>query len=253
MLKTIARACTVLPVAGLFIAGQAAAAPTAGKLILNEWNGVGPAVTLSVADQDPAFAASPVGNGKDWIELVVVADIDTLVGVKFEWANGDPDAGSLTFVDPGNSGIWDNLVAGTIITIRADNFTPATNYDPCSGDFNIEVDAFDTNFLTMAGDNFKTDNDSWKGRIIIPGTPEIVIQGWVGEPSSGATYTTSSGIGNDEVGKLESDPGITPGNWVYNDGHCSSYGQPNCWHDEEDNLFTQDAWFEARREEVECD
>jgi len=244
ILKTIARACAALPAATFFLAGQAEAAPGPGDIIINEWNAVGPGKYLEDGESDPAFCGGdPVmGNGGDWVELVVVNDIDTLVNTTLEWSNDDPSDGTVTFVDPGNTGKWDNLLAGTVIIIRYDGscFKTDCSYDPCgSNDWLIEVNSYDTNYISMTGDAFKTDNDGWIGQLFDPN--DDPIQGSVGEDGTGADFETGSGINSQELGKLESSPA---GPWTYNDGNCSSYGAPNCWND---GASSQTAWFTATR------
>lgn len=227
----------------LCLAGQAMAVDT--DLILNEWNAVGPSQWLEDEECDPAFSScSPwdnndaQGNGHDWLELVVIKDGLDLTGYSIEWGNDDiscggTSGGTLTFKE---DDLWhlNGLPAGTIITIRTIPMCLASNlnFDPCSnpgGDWHIEISADDTDLITQSGTPFYTDNDGWHAKVL---NASSQVMNWAGEDGSGATYETGSGINSQEVGKLEGNPPANPAGTVpnsYNDGNCSSYGQPNCW------------------------
>lgn len=224
-----------------------------GELILNEFNAVGPDKVLEDGF-DPAFShvengviVGDVGNGGNWIELVVTADIPDLTGYKVLWANDDPSSGHIEFTShPVNQ----TLKAGTIITVR-DGDTSDVSYDPCgtTPDWVINLGADDTTFISQAGaaHPFKTDNDGWRAKIVKAGT-SIPVQDWVGENGSptgvddDSIIWAGSGINSQEVGKLEADPSAAaaidgdPGP-NYQDGNCSSFGAPNCWND---GMSTQD-------------
>jgi hypothetical protein len=221
-----------------------------GKLIINEYNAVGPDKKLDdcPGQPDPVFGCDN-NNGGDWLELVVTQNISSIVGWKIYWENGDsgghPNNGSLTFA---NHAAWTNLKAGTFITLRWNDTTyggphPSTN--TCAGagsDWWIRVNAADTNYITSAtfagatskGPGLKTDNDCWHAWIS-DGTD--YVQWWVGEDDDectnlpGSLIWAGSGISSREVGKLEANPVGTGGNGNtnYNDGDCSSFGGPNCW------------------------
>lgn len=68
--------------------------------------------------------ANPTGFGRirenagDWVELVVTEDLTDARGWRLEWDNTDPDSGFIEFSD---DPIWNNLRAGTIITISEEN------------------------------------------------------------------------------------------------------------------------------------
>ena len=234
-LRKIAIAVTTLSVGALLVTGHAAADPAfgTGQLIINEYNAVGPEKFLEEG-HDPAFGNAPVlGNGGDWLELVVVEDHLDISGWRINWENLDPDAGSLTFTNAWSS---IDLRAGTIITIRRDGGSSVTDasYNPCgAGDWNIAIDANDTTYVTQSGHAFKTDNDGWIAQI--RDNNNVLVQDWVGEQglTDPDVIWAGSGINSEEVGKLEANPSSAAAdpstNPNYQDGNCSSYGQPNCW------------------------
>jgi|GEM_PF-3322237 len=238
-------------------------ASAAQELIINEYNGVGPEQKLDECDDegDHMFGCV-VGNGENWIELVVTQDGLDIEDWTVQWKNADSGGhtnnGYFTFVDPpnGDAGMWNNLDAGTVIVVqdsstinvRTPTFGGASAYNPCAGDSSrwlIVVDATDPDYIvsdtfdgsSSQGPGLKTDNDCWRGRIMNNTT---VVQSWVGEnqgsnpscPGSLGTATwNGGGISNNEVGKLESNP-VAPGagtNTNYKDGDSSTFGGPNVW------------------------
>lgn len=220
----------------------------AGKLIINEYNAVGPDKKLDdcPGEPDPVFGCTN-GNGGDWIELVVTQNLASIVGWKVYWENEDTGShsnnGSLTFA---NHATWTNLKAGTIITLRWNEDSPHPAINTCAGgssDWWIRVNAADTAYITSAtfnngtslGAGFKTDNDCWRGWIA--DGSDNYVQWWVGEDDNecnslpASIIWNGSGVSSREVGKLEANPVGTGGNGNtnYNDGDCSSFGGPNCW------------------------
>lgn len=248
---------------------------TAADLILNEWNCVGSnkwlnnpdAATptcanpegpegVNCADDDDSFFGRVLGNGGDWIELVVTADHADIRGWKIQWielgasdsdgtniwwGNGNVAQGEITF---SQSPLWADLRAGTIITITerptaAGGLDTDTSFSPCGGDWWISVNCFDATLVTCNANVFDpttpeyddpldVGNDNWRARIIDE-TGAVVI-GLVGENAPGWAGT---GINSKEVGKLEENPGpsITPSS-NYQDANNSTFGQPNSWNDD---------------------
>lgn len=246
--KAIATLGTTISASTLCFSSQATAAPgQPGDLIVNEFNAVGPEKYLEECDDEMEDACDITlgrveGNGGDWLELVVVEDGLDIRGWTITWGNDDPSNGTLTFTQ---DSLWNGLEAGTIITIRDDSgFSTDDSYDdPCTDDdWLIEIDAFDTTYVTQSGDDFKTDNDGWIVQIDddSTSTPDP-IQEFVGETSNTSSVIwAGSGVNSREVGKLEADPSrdaadpseaYSGGAADYNDGNCSSYGAPNCWDD----------------------
>jgi hypothetical protein len=208
-----------------------ATAGNPGDLILNEFNGTGDLFFLRNGGTD-TFFGTVQGNGGNWVELVVVADHLDIRGWKLEWANADPDSGSITFL---NHSIWSDLRSGTIITIREDDLSPPgygvllsdLSYDPLNGDWWIHANVDDFNVVGQLG--FKTDDDNWQMSIL--DDLSNVIQAPVGEAT--ALWGGGGGVAGDEVGKLEQDPSaaaaMTPPVPMYNDGTSSTFGSPNRW------------------------
>jgi hypothetical protein len=225
-------------------------ASAAQELIVNEWNAVGPGKVLddcvTPGPADPIFGCS-TNNGADWIELVVTKNIASIVDWVIYWENDDSgghaNEGTLRFVDGVGftHNVWNNLKAGTIITLRHNDSGASPSSNPCGspGDWWIRVDSNDPNYISYdGGDVLKTDNDCWN--VKIEDDTFNVVQNWLGEdggscnnsPVSNPTWN-GSGLGNTEVGKLEANPvGVGGGsNTNYVDGDCSSFGRRNCWND----------------------
>jgi hypothetical protein len=188
------------------------------------------------------------GNGGNWIELVVIADHLDIRGWTLEWQNSDPDSGSITFLA---HGIWSDLRAGTIITIRENDLPPPDGYGNLStdlsyaplwggGDWWIHANVDDFNVVSQTG--FKVDDDDWRMRIWdgVPNSSNL-IQDWIGEGTF--LWGGGGGVANDEVGKLEEDPSAGaasgPPYPAYNDGTSSTFGAENRW---SSNTLEQDFW-----------
>ena len=106
----------------------------AGGLILNEYNGVGSTKYLTEVIGDPdkgvdSYFGRVLGNGGNWIELIVTQDHLDVRGWKLLWAeslntatngtdlwygNAAVEQGIITF---SNNAAWSDLRAGTIITV----------------------------------------------------------------------------------------------------------------------------------------
>ena len=247
----------------------------AADLILNEWNCVGSTKWLNNPDaataacpnpdgpggvncatDDDSFFGRVLGNGGDWIELVVTTDHADIRGWKLQWielqatdsdgtniwwGNGNVPQGEITF---SQSPLWSDLRAGTIITITehptaTGGLDSDTSFDPCAGDWWVNVNCFDASLVTCVAnvydpttpnydDPLDVGNDNWRARIVDE-TGAIVI-GLVGENAPG---WAGSGINSKEVAKLEEDPNpsITPSS-NYQDANNSTFGQPNSWNND---------------------
>ncbi|MEI6273027.1 MAG: hypothetical protein WCQ03_06100, partial [Phycisphaerae bacterium] len=106
----------------------------AGGLIMNEYNAVGSTKYLTTVVGDPfkgvdTYLGRILGNGGNWVELVVTQDHLDIRGWKLRWAetlntatngtdlwygNGGVEQGIVTF---SNNIAWSNLRAGTILTV----------------------------------------------------------------------------------------------------------------------------------------
>ena len=213
----------------------------ANELILNEWNCVGDLKQLDGGD--PAFTPKENANGGNWIELVVVTDNLDITGWTLEWANDDPNNGSVTF---SNDTLWQDLRAGTIITIMEWDTNieysiedSDTSFDPNTGDWHIHVALHDDTYVSHSG-AFKVDNDNWRMRIMDGAT---VVQGWIGESISGWSSGSGNGINSREVGKLEANPSSSVGLSNYDDGDNSTFGAPNTWGGNSQDFSTLRSWF----------
>ena len=157
-----------------------------------------------------------LGNGGNWIELVVTEDNLDLRGWSLEWSNADtpPDnAGTVTF---SNDARWSNLRSGTIVTIieTPDDLVPtlpvtfpdgttgtAINVDtdfnttPDTGDFSVNAWLGDATMFTTG--DWKVDNDDWQ--VTIKDDLGATVQGPIGEDVQGF------GVNSREIARLEAD------------------------------------------------
>jgi hypothetical protein len=264
-------------------------------LILNEWNCVGSNKWLNnpggptsacpqpdgpqganCATDSDTFFGRRLGNGGDWIELVVVTDGLDIRGWKLQWAelgatdangtniwygNGNVPQGEITF---SQAAVWSNLRAGTIITITEKRTADGgldtdLSFDPCNGDWWINVNAFSAELLTCVAnifdatnptyvDPFDVGNDDWRAQI--RNAQGALHFGPVGEGTPGWAGT---GVNSREVCRLEEDPtpSIVPFS-NFQDANSSSFGQPNGWRNDFTNCRTyQD--FEPLRAPVRAD
>jgi len=207
-------------------------------VILNEYNAVSSSNFLNggdaMVDEDGGYASDSYfgrvqGNGGDWFELVVITDHLDMRYWKLDiWVNGHYDE-RLNIT--GHS-IWSNLRSGTIITVSED-VPDDVSYDPAAGDWWINVRANnDGSGIYIENSNFPVNNDNWQ--LEIKDLTGAVIFGPVGEGVS-----PISGVGNDEIFRLEADPSalITPDSNDYDDGkNLSTFGSPNKWGYNEQNL-----------------
>jgi len=220
----------------LLLSSSAGAAP----IFVNEYNAVSASNFLGGASSTAADTTLGriQGNGGDWVELVVVQDHLDLRGgsLSIEEGNAVRTTTVLTF---SQDAIWSDLRSGTIITVAEDIATDSS-YDPLGGDWWINVQATtggSTQFITAS--NFSVSNDNTQVTLL-----DALAQVWFGPAGEG--ITPASGIGSDEVWKLEADPSasITPGS-NFTDGTSSSFGAPNVW---SGGTFSQD--FSALRSVV---
>lgn len=200
-------------------------------IILNEYNAVDSNDFLgggnSSADEsggrafDSYFGRVP-GNGGDWFELVVIKDHLDIRGWQLDiYEDGILDETLVLTASP----IWQDLRAGTIITVSED--VPSdVSYDPNAGDWWINVQAHnDGDGLYIEKSSFPVSASNW--RLRIRNVAGQVVFGPAGEGISPA-----SGIGGTEVFRLEDNPSDTiPANSTdYDDGDdFSTFGAPNRW------------------------
>jgi len=211
----------VTTVATAMILLSAAAAARAADVILNEYNAVSDTQFLANGSSD-AFWGIVLGNGGDWFELVVITDHLDMRGWTLTLNDSSltgPQTLTLT-----NDNIWSDLRSGTIITVSENLGNNVDDYQPALGKWWLNVKAADdTNGAYTTNSNFRVNNDNWQ--LTIRDSLNAVRFGPAGEG-----IAPPSGVGNNEVCKLEANPSaaITPLS-AYNDGGSSSFGAPNLW------------------------
>lgn len=219
------------------------------QLILNEYNGVASNKFLKNNATD-TYWGRVVGNGGDWFELVVTQDhLDirnwTLIITDNTGAVAQ-ETDTLVFT---NHALWSDLRRGTIITVSED-LADNVSYNPAGGDWWINVGASNAGTGTyITADNFPVSNDNWQ--LTIKDAQGATVFGPAGEGVSPA-----SGIGNDEICKLEEDPSpFVTSHSNYQDGSSSTFGSPNIFNG---GTLTQDFTalrdvFEPCSQPAECD
>ncbi len=246
----------------------------ASDVIVNEWNSVGSAKWLgnpaaavvgcptpdgvggaACSIEEDVYFGRSLGNGGDWIEIVIVKDHTDIRGWKLQWiesAAGDADGTDVWYENGlipqgeilfSGAAIWSDLRAGTILTITESStvlggLDTDTSFNPCNGDWWINVNCFDAALVTCNAnvidltnptynDPLDVGNDNWASRIINAKGQIVIDLAGEGQPSWGAT-----GVNSREAVRLEESPSqaITPYS-RYDDGDSSSFGQPNGWSD----------------------
>jgi len=209
------------PCIGLFCddAGDVCVPPPPAPVILNEYNSVSETEFLKNAGTD-SFWGTVQGNGGDWFEMVVTIDHQDLRGweLVIENAGAAPEILILS-----SDSLWADVRSGTIITVSED-LPDDASYDREGGDWWINVQAASVasgSYITAS--DFPVSNSDWQ--LTIRDSGSAVVFGPAGEG-----IQPESGIGSDEVFKLEEDPSedVTPLS-NYNDGTSSTFGAPNAW------------------------
>ena len=235
----------------------------AGGLVMNEYNAVGSTKWLNAgtatADGTGGVAGDltfgrVLGNGNNWIELVVTQDHLDIRGWKLRWAEnlkftsngtdlwyGDSmvNQGIITF---SNDSRWSDLRAGTILTVIEFKATGQTSpgydddftFDPCNGDWWLNVHTMAntglistvTNVSTDAPGNFSVGNDGWLLQVV-NAAGQVVTP----ECGEGALGYAGGGIASTEVCRLEGDPRMVSNTSMYDDSDSSTFGRPNSWGD----------------------
>lgn len=201
------------------------------SVILNEYNAVDIGVFLgggtAVADDaggraaDSYFGRIP-GNGGDWFELVVIADHLDMRNWKLDiYTDGLLDE----TLDLTAHSLWSDIRSGTIITVSED-LPGDVSYNPAAGDWWINVQADnDADGLYIEASSFPVNSSNWQLRI--RNAAGAVVFGLAGEGVSPA-----SGIGSNEVFKLEANPtaATVAASPDYDGGkYLSTFGSPNQW------------------------
>jgi len=233
-------------------------ASTAGppSVLLNEFNAVSSSQYLGggsagdVTNGSDLALGRVLGNGGDWIELVVLEEGADLRGYTFEISHLEDGvrstSGSLTLR---NRAIFTGLHAGTIITISED-LPDDLSYNPPAGDWHINLQSNDqldgAHITTGSQSDFVVNNDD----------THVTI--WDGDGTLAALPTgegTAPGVAvnSREVFKLEATPtiDILPTFDGYQDGTSSSWGLANQWNN---GATTQDlAPLRIEFGDVNCD
>lgn len=189
-------------------------------MVLNEYNAVSPTNFIKNSASD-SFFGRIVGNGGDWFELVVTQNHLDVRGwqlVALDNPGPSQTIHTLTFT---NDAIWSDLRAGTIITV-CESVADDISYDPLGGDWwiNVRSGPSGTGAYITAVD-FEVDQRNWQ--LTIKNADGLTVFGPAGEG-----VMPASGIGSDEVFKLEADPSeFTTPTSNYNDGSSSTFGSPN--------------------------
>ena len=212
----------------LLWAGLVLLAPTASAapVILNEYNAVSAANYLGGATStaaDPYFGRV-LGNGGDWLELVVIQDHLDLRGGSLSIDEGQAPGRTTTVLTFTQSSLWADLRAGTIITV-AEDLADDTSYDPTGGDWWIHVQASDlASGAYITATNFSVSNDDTQVTIF-DGVGALLFG------PAGEGITANAGVSSTEMYKLEANPSaaITPASPEYHDGTSSTFGAPNRW------------------------
>jgi hypothetical protein len=191
-------------------------------LILNEYNAVENNKKLKNQAADTYWGRVD-GNGGDWFEIVVTDDHVDARGwdLVITNATGDPLDEEMFVLTLTEDEIWADLRAGTIVTV-SEMLPDDTSYDPLGGDWWINVQANDTaSGAYITPQSIRVSNRNWQ--LLIRDAQDVAVFGPAGEG-----IRPISGVGNDEVFKLEQDPGpfITPLS-NYEAGSSSTFGAPN--------------------------
>jgi len=195
-----------------------ATAALCAPMLLNEYNGVKDGGFIKDSGTDTYFGTVD-GNGGDWMEFVVVQDNVDIRGWSFVTYQDGAYDGKITLPSLDTLG---SLRSGTIFTI-AEMVATDLSYTPVFDEGNPNAGDWWINYQAA----FSAGNSTHKDfQVTVLDAMDNVIFGPAGEGTS-----LSSGIGNDEVFKLETDPSdlITALSPFYNDGTSSTFGSPNKW------------------------
>lgn len=191
-------------------------------VVLNEWNAVDPDELLDAEGFDGSGADDALGalagNGGDWIELLVLQDVD-LRGWRLTMEDRAGARGTLLFGDT-----LPRLRAGTILTV-AEDLPEDASYDPDAGDWRLHLRAApDGTGLYVSAAGFDVTARDWT----------LTLQdadGRVRFGPAGEGVAPRDGISGREVGLLAEDPSDALRRTAdgYRPGTRSTFGAPNAW------------------------
>jgi hypothetical protein len=192
----------------------------ASPVVLNEWNAVDPEAWLGGDASDGAdeVLGRVAGNGGDWLELLVVQDVD-LRGWSLEIQDRAAVAATLRFTD---DPLLSVVRAGTLITV-AEDLPEDPAYDPEAGDWRFHLRAGargSGRYVTAA----PFDVSSRDLSVVLRDADGAVRYGPVGEPRAG-------GVSSRETGALRQTPTDALRRWSadYGGTDVSTFGLPNRW------------------------
>ncbi len=172
----------------------------AAAILVNEFSAVAATQFLNggtaAADVDGAPTADTyfgreIGNGGDWLELVVVQDHFDLRGSSLSIAEGTGAGRATTVLTFTQNSLWSDLRSGTIITV-AEDVPDDPTYNPLGGDWWLNAQASNTaSGLFITASNFSVSNDDTQ--ISILDSLSHVVFGPAGEgvqPTSGVSRPT---------------------------------------------------------------
>ena len=202
-------------------------------LLLNEYSAVAPDKQLKDDGFDTHFG-QVLGNGGSWIELVVTKDYLNLQHALIKIRQNETEKFEARLPSLIELGY---LRKGTIITLS--NEPTDMSYAPFSRDksdwtLNINVDAL----INQVGDFNVTSNEA-NISIFSMNLSDTLL------PPSGEAISSENMVDNREVYKLKAEPelAILPTDTHYGDDNdmqsLSTFGTPNEWRDNRDNLKKQ--------------
>lgn len=206
------------------------------KVVVNEFNAVRAGVLL-LGGEDPAFVGDDaLGNGGDWVELLVVDDVD-LRGWTLEMWDRDNDDELLVqreefvFAD---APFLADVKAGTLITIsqiRPDDLS----WNPSVGDWtiNLQSNAADEGAYITAASQSDFDTNNKNMHLLLRDSQGVLATPVVGETS--AWDAEVGGVSSSEVQMLCTVPSNTVDALAdyLDNGDYSTYGEPNRCFDEQ--------------------
>jgi hypothetical protein len=196
-------------------------------VVLNEWNAVDTGGWLGddTSDASDEVLGRIDGNGGDWIELLVVQDVD-LRGWSVELDDRARVPTTLRFTD---DPLLARVRAGTLITV-AEDLPEDASYDPDRGDWRFHLRAGPAGAGRYVSST-AFDVSARDLTVVLRDSDGAVRFGPAGEPASG-------GVSSGETGALLQTPSgpLIDRAAVYGGTERSTFGAPNRWSSGEQDL-----------------